>query len=87
MPKRVIRAKAPKNTTIDNIQELGEHIKFARTSLGISVVDAAALCNVSSRTYIKIEKGKETVSIGSTFNALRAFGLQLDITMEHIDEY
>lgn len=83
MAKRVVPTTKPTSNSVDTTEILGEHIRFARTSAGIGMVDAAALCNISLKTYGDIEKGKSTVSFGNFLKVLFVFGITLEIDSEN----
>jgi transcriptional regulator with XRE-family HTH domain len=66
----------PKSRRI--LDEMGEHIKFARLRRKFSAEQVAERANMSRPTLSAIEKGKPTVSMGLYFLALQVLGLEKD---------
>lgn len=58
-------------------QLIGQYVRAKRTQANLRIDDAAALCGVAKDTLSKIEKGQDTVQIGSILKVLRGFGLEL----------
>jgi len=79
MAKIVKTSKKPSNNTISSISDLAEHIKYKRTSEGLSLEEAASLCNISAITLSKLEKGFEGVRFSTVLTVSKMFGLKLEI--------
>ena len=77
MPKIIPTTKPDFNKTID-YKWLGQYIRFKRTSLGIGVVEAAAMCGLSKTAYSNVELGKNS-RIKTLFTVLTNFGVQLSV--------
>lgn len=60
------------------IVELGENIKLARLRRKLSSEQVAERANISRPTLLSIEKGAESVSIGSYLQVLTVLGLEKD---------
>lgn len=79
MAKKVVFTPAPDLTDDLDMASIGEYIRHQRTKSGITLVDAAALSNLSKQTYQNIEKGHSKVKVASLLKACRAFGVRLRI--------
>lgn len=79
MPKRVVVSKVPESNIVNNMKVIGEHVQYTRTKMNITIQDAAALCNISHRTYMSIEKGEGKVRIDTVLSVLSILGLKLQI--------
>ena len=88
MAKKVVTAPLPDLNGDLDMYSIGEYIRHQRTSLGMTLVDAAALSNLSKQTYQNIEKGHATVKVESLLKACKALGVGLSInTQETSDEW
>ena len=65
---------------------LGENIKYARLRRKLSTELVAERANISRKTLYEIEKGAETVSIGSYLQVLLTLGLENDLSMVARDD-
>ena len=73
MKKNII---LPKGKAI--LKELGENIKLARLRRELSVEQISERAGISRVSLWNIEKGKESVAIGSYFQVLFVLGLEKD---------
>lgn len=64
---------------------IGGYIRYQRTTLGMTLIDAAALSNLSKQTYQNIEKGHSTVKVESLLKACKALGIGLNINTQELD--
>lgn len=88
MVKKVVATPAPSLQGELDMTAIGQIIRHQRTSLGMTLVDAAALSNLSKQTYQNIEKGQPTVKVDSLLKACKALGVRLSInTRESDDEW
>ncbi len=62
------------------LRKVGENIKYARLRRKLSTEQVAERANISRKTLYEIEKGSETVSIGSYLQVLLVLGLENDLT-------
>ena len=60
------------------LAELGENIKLARLRRKLSTTQVSERADISRPTLLSIEKGTESVSIGSYFLVLQVLGLEKD---------
>ena len=60
--------------------ELGERLRAQRKRLRVSAESAARAANMSRQTLHRIERGEPSVTMGAYVNALRALGLELQVT-------
>lgn len=72
--KRVIATPFP-DPVLLGPKDLGLAIKSARTSNGLTQLDAALSLGISKQTLIDLEKGSGTVSLGTAMNAARQLGV------------
>jgi len=61
------------------LSEFGENIKLARLRRKLSMVQVAERANMSRTTLSGIEKGSESISIGSYISVLQVLGLEKDL--------
>ncbi|NQY37603.1 MAG: helix-turn-helix transcriptional regulator [Alteromonadaceae bacterium] len=77
MAKRVIATKAPNLDLPVNIKRIGEFVRFKRTTLDLTIENAASLCGVSKQALNNIELGIETVKLITLFKVLNELGVSL----------
>jgi len=77
MAKKVIISPEPSSPIITNVKDFGKHIKFNRTREGLTLADAAALCNINKSTLIRLEKGSEGIRLSTALLVGKMFGLKL----------
>ena len=77
MAKRVIQTEKPKNTNIDNELDFGLHIKYKRTTLGMSKQELADLCNLNYQTIDNIENGKKGTRLSSALFVSKMLGIEI----------
>jgi transcriptional regulator with XRE-family HTH domain len=68
-------AIAPGIEIVTSPAELGAAIRRARTELGLSYRDAAALCRVGRRFFNELENGKPTARLDKTLAVMIGVGL------------
>ncbi len=59
--------------------DIGRLVRKKRKADGLTLVEAAALCNVGYRFFSNIENGKPTAHIGKVFQILTCLGLEVSI--------
>lgn len=74
----VIATLKPVNDSINTLKELGEAIKYKRTSLGLSIKRTSLLCGISDKTLQSIEKGQES-KFSTVLNLTKMLGLNFKI--------
>lgn len=77
MAKIVKISEKPTDTKIINIKDFGKHIKFKRTSEGLSIEEASALCNINSRTLTRLENGSEGTRLSTALTVAKMFGIKM----------
>ncbi|MCI2282706.1 helix-turn-helix domain-containing protein [Colwellia sp. MSW7] len=77
MAKRIIATKAPNNDLPVNMVRLGEFVRFKRTSLDMTIENAASLCGVSKQALNNIELGMDSVKLVTLFKVLTQLGISL----------
>jgi len=77
MPK-IIPSTKPDDTMLIDFKWLGQYIRYKRTSLGIGVVEAAAMCGLSKTAYSNVELGKNS-RVETMFIVLTNFGVRLNV--------
>ena len=79
MAKRVVQSSKPQLTGPLGSKQLGAFVRYRRTSEGITLQDAAALCGLSKQAYSNVEKGVATVRLDTVLKVLAALGIALRI--------
>ena len=94
MAKRVIATKVPNRDLPVNMIRLGEFVRFKRTSLDITIENAASLCGVSKQALNNIELGVDSVKLVTLFKVINQLGISLwfdsqgaECTKEKEDEW
>jgi len=77
MAKNVKETSKPSSNVISDIKDFGKHLKYKRTSQGLTLVEAAQLCNINNTTLIRLEKGSEGVRLSTALHVAKMFGLKL----------
>ena len=77
MAKRVIATKAPNIDLPVNMIRLGEFVRFKRTSLDITIENAASLCGISKQALNNIELGVDSVKLVTLFKVINQLGISL----------
>lgn len=77
MAKKVKTSMEPTNKIILEVKDFGKHIKFKRTSEGLTLNEASELCNINTRTLMRLEKGSEGVRLSTILHVAKMFGLKL----------
>lgn len=77
MAKNVKISTEPSNNRISDVKDLGTHIKFQRTKEGLTLDEAAKLCNINTLTLMRLEKGAEGVRLSTALLVSKMFGLKL----------
>lgn len=77
MAKNVKISPEPSNTKISDIKDFGKHIKFQRTKEGLTLDEASKLCNINTRTLMRLEKGSEGIRLSTALLVSKMFGLKL----------
>ena len=77
MAKSVKVSTKPTTNVILEVKDFGKFIKFKRTSEGLTLEDASALCNINTRTLIRLEKGSEGVRLSTALHVAKMFGVEL----------
>ncbi|WP_053936506.1 helix-turn-helix transcriptional regulator [Amantichitinum ursilacus] len=76
MPKTSL---PPFRSVTKQLAALGERIRLARLRRKLGSAQFAERMGVSRETLRRLEKGDETVAIGSYMRALRILGLETDV--------
>ncbi len=77
MAKRVIATKAPNLDLPVDTKSLGEFVRFKRTSLDLTIENAASLCGVSKQALSNIELGSDSVKLITLFKVINQLGISL----------
>ena len=65
---------------ITSVRDIAVLVKQERLKLGITQVQAAALCNVGTRFLSDLENAKPTLQIDKVLKVARMFGITLTAT-------
>jgi len=79
MSKRVVISKKPNLSAPIDIELLSQFVRHKRTSLNITIEDAASLCGLSKQAYSNVEKGIGNIRVETLFKVLVALGIDLSI--------
>lgn len=77
MAKNVKLSAKPNDNVISDVKDLGKHIKFHRTKEGLTLDEAAKLCNINTLTLMRLEKGADGVRLSTALLVSKMFGLKL----------
>ncbi|MDQ1340861.1 MAG: hypothetical protein QG567_2019 [Campylobacterota bacterium] len=77
MAKKVVVSEKPVSKIIESAADVGRIIKYVRTSNGLSIAEAAKLCNISHITFADLEKGKGDVKFSTVWHICHMFGLKI----------
>ncbi|MFZ3114859.1 MAG: helix-turn-helix domain-containing protein [Syntrophales bacterium] len=59
--------------------DIGAAIRKKRKEDGLTLADAAGLCNVNYRFLSDLENGKATVQLGKVLQVLHALGIEIEL--------
>jgi len=62
-------------------QQIGEFVKSARKSLGVTQRDLALTSGTGLRFIIELEQGKPTCQIGKVLTVLHTLGITIKLTV------
>ncbi|MCK9162208.1 MAG: helix-turn-helix transcriptional regulator [Arcobacter butzleri] len=82
MAKVVKLSEKPTSQTIASMQELGKHIKYQRTKLGLTRENTASICGINHQTLANIENGNDLCSAGNLFYVAKMLGIKLNVKIE-----
>ena len=77
MAKRIVVTPQPDQKDRMNEELLGQWVRFVRTSVGLSIEDAAALAGVSKQAFSDLEHGKAGCRLGIMMKILDSLGIEL----------
>jgi transcriptional regulator with XRE-family HTH domain len=64
---------------VKSVTDIGGAVRSRRKGDGLTLVDAAGLCNVNYRFLSNLENGKPTVRLDKVLQVLAALGLEFEI--------
>lgn len=79
MTRRVIATEKPDLNVPLDMNILGRFVRYKRTSLAMTLEDAASLCGLSKQAYSNVEKGVEHIRVDTIFKVATALGVKLTI--------
>lgn len=65
--------------SIENAKALGQQVRAARRTVGLTQQDLADACGVGRRFISELEAGKPTARLGLALNVIQNLGLKLRI--------
>ena len=80
MARNITITPKPDLSRANNMATIGALVRHKRTMLGITLEDAASLCQLSKQAYNNVEKGLESVRVETLFKVLDALGIQLTVS-------
>lgn len=81
MAKRIVPTPPPLNNGPIDSNLLAQFVRSKRTNLGLTIHDAALLCNVSLSTMSKIETGNDGVMFDKVLEVCDKLGIKLYVQM------
>jgi len=66
-------------TIVKSALDIGAAIRKKRKEDGLTLADAAGLCNVNYRFLSNIENGKATAQLGKVLQVLHALGIDIEL--------
>jgi transcriptional regulator with XRE-family HTH domain len=75
--RRVLPQAFPSDPSVRTPGELGRAIRSARTTAGLTIVEAAAALGISRHTLISIERGSGSVAVATVLDAALQLGVAL----------
>lgn len=66
--------------------DIGQMIRNKRKEDGLSLTEAAALCNVGYRFFSDLENGKATARLDKVLQALRGLGIDVHLRTRNNDD-
>lgn len=80
MARSITITPKPDLSRANNMATIGALVRHKRTMLGITLEDAASLCQLSKQAYNNVEKGLESVRVETLLKVLDALGIQLTVS-------
>lgn len=75
--RRVKKTPFPTNPELHETAILGAAVRASRTEAGMTLEEAAMTLGIAKQTLADLERGKPTVSLGTSLKVAREFGLTL----------
>ena len=72
---------------MNNIQHLGDIIRYHRKKAGLSQKSLADIAGVGKTVVFDIEKGKETVQLKSMIHVFKALNISVTLNSPLMDKY
>ena len=66
-------------TLVRSAVDIGAAIRKKRKEDGLTLADAAGLCNVNYRFLSDLENGKATAQLGKVLQVLHALGIEIEL--------
>jgi HTH-type transcriptional regulator/antitoxin HipB len=66
-------------TLVRSALDIGAAIRKKRKEDGLTLADAAGLCNVNYRFLSDLENGKATAQLGKVLQTLHALGIEIEL--------
>lgn len=66
-------------TVVKSALDIGTAIRKKRKEDGLTLADAAGLCNVNYRFLSDLENGKATAQLGKVLQVLHALGIEIEL--------
>lgn len=74
------------NTKVTASADIGQMIRKKRKEDGLSLTEAAALCNVGYRFLSDLENGKATARLDKVLQVLRELGIDVHLRTRNNDD-
>ena len=82
MAKCIIKVPFPVENKPLGAKLLGQFLRAKRTQGGLTIEEAASLCEIAKATYNKLERGEGNISFASVLKSCQMMGLVLGIEVK-----
>lgn len=81
MAKRIVVPEKPNIDGPLDSELLGKAVRYVRTSVNLTIEDAASLCDVSKQSLSDLEMGKPGCRLSTALKVANGLGVKLHISL------
>ncbi len=85
MAKRIVVPEKPNIEDVLSSALLGDAIRYVRTSINLSIEDAANISNISKQSFNDLELGKPGCRLSTVLSVTKGLGIKLHITLPDLE--